>query len=96
MVAIERPSNANRATYRKKCREKLSGHISMTFFRFRGRGGANRSIRVAKLGIYVDPTEVRLITSADDAYTWQNLPRIQYLFQKQLSKHSVRAYRELC
>lgn len=51
---------------------------------------------MAKLGISVEPTEVRLITSADDAYTWQKLPEMQHLFQKQLSKHSVGAYRELC
>lgn len=49
-----------------------------------------------KLGISVEPAEVRLLTSADDPYTWQVLPEKNHLFRKQLSKHSIGAYRELC
>lgn len=44
----------------------------------------------------VEPAEVRLITSADDPYTWRTLPENKYLFEKHLSKHSIGAYRELC
>jgi len=51
---------------------------------------------VTKLGISIEPAEVRLITSADDPYTWQILPEKQYLFTKHLSKHSIGAYKELC
>jgi len=51
---------------------------------------------VAKLGILIEPVEVRLITSSNDPYTWQILPEKQHLFKKHLSKHSIGAYRELC
>lgn len=49
-----------------------------------------------KLDISIEPADVRLITSADDPYTWQSLPEKQHLFRKHLSKHSIGAYRELC
>ena len=51
---------------------------------------------MTKLGISIEPAEIRLITSADDPYTWQILPEKQYLFTKHLSKHSVGDYKELC
>ncbi len=51
---------------------------------------------MVKLGISIEPAEVRLITSGDDPYTWQTLPEKQHLFEKHLSKHSIGAYRELC
>ena len=51
---------------------------------------------MTKLGISIEPAEIRLITSANDPYTWQILPEKQYLFMKHLSKHSVGAYKELC
>ena len=51
---------------------------------------------MTKLGISIEPAEVRLITSANDPYTWQILPEKEYLFKKHLSKHSIGAYRELC
>ena len=51
---------------------------------------------MAKLGISIEPAEVRLITSANDPYTWQILPEKEHLFKKHLSKHSIGAYRELC
>ena len=56
----------------------------------------NEVSKVTKLGISVEPAEVRLITSAIDPYTWRILPEKQYLFKKHLSKHSIGAYRELC
>ena len=51
---------------------------------------------MAKLGISIEPAEVRLITSGDDPYTWHMLPEKQHLFMKHLSKHSIGTYRELC
>ena len=51
---------------------------------------------MTKLRISIEPAEVRLITSADDPYTWQILLEKQYLFTKHLSKYSVGAYKELC
>ena len=51
---------------------------------------------MTKLGISVEPAEVRLITSAHDPYDWRILPEKEHLFKKHLSKHSIGAYRELC
>ena len=51
---------------------------------------------VCKLGLSIKPEDVRLITNADDPYLWQALPEKDYLFKKQLSKHSIGAYRALC
>jgi hypothetical protein len=57
---------------------------------------ANKVSEVTNLGILIEPAEVRLITRADDPYTWQMLPEKEHLFKKHLSKHSIGAYRELC
>lgn len=54
-----------------------------------------QGLEVTKLGISVEPAEVRLITSANDPYTWQILAEKKHLFKKSLSKHSIGAYREL-
>ena len=51
---------------------------------------------MAKLGITIEPAEVRLITSAEDPYIWQMLPEKSHLFKRQLSKHIIGAYKELC
>ncbi|PMD21097.1 hypothetical protein NA56DRAFT_703773 [Hyaloscypha hepaticicola] len=50
----------------------------------------------SKLGISIDPLEVRLITRVEDPYSWQSLPAKTHLFEKNLSKHSIGAYIELC
>ncbi|KUJ09325.1 uncharacterized protein LY89DRAFT_724351 [Mollisia scopiformis] len=50
----------------------------------------------SKLGISIDPSEVRLITRVEDPYSWQSLPVRTHLFKKNLSKHSIGAYMELC
>jgi hypothetical protein len=47
------------------------------------------------LGMVVEPAQVRLITTADDLYSWKVLPGKEHLFEKQLSKHSIGAYMEL-
>ena len=51
---------------------------------------------MTKLGILIEPADVRLITSANDPYTWQILAEKEHLFKRNLSKHSIGAYRELC
>ena len=50
----------------------------------------------SRLGIVVDPDDVRLIPTADDGYIWMRQPEREHLFEKQLSKHSYGAYMELC
>jgi hypothetical protein len=49
-----------------------------------------------RLGIVVDPCEVRLIPGLEDGYRWSYLDHKAHLFGKQLSKHNVSAYRQLC
>ena len=51
---------------------------------------------MTKLGILIELADVRLITSANDPYTWQILAEKEHLFKRNLSKHSIGAYRELC
>ncbi|KAL4924641.1 uncharacterized protein BDV17DRAFT_295275 [Aspergillus undulatus] len=48
------------------------------------------------LGIEVTPTEVRLLEAEDMRYSWKvKEPSLNLIFQKNLSKHSVRAYMRL-
>jgi hypothetical protein len=49
----------------------------------------------SKLGISIDPLEVRLITRVEDPYSWKSLPTRTHLFGKNLSNHSIGAYMEL-
>ena len=51
---------------------------------------------MTKLGILIELADIRLITSANDPYTWQILAEKEHLFKRNLSKHSIGAYRELC
>jgi predicted RNase H-like nuclease (RuvC/YqgF family) len=53
-------------------------------------------ITESSLGISVPPADVRLITGPQDPYKWVSLPEKRYLFEKHLSKHCTRAYREIC
>lgn len=93
-MAISRSSNLERGRWRTKCREDLSKHI-----------GENCHVRYSqfanileenRLGISVEPSQVRLITNGDDPYTWAAFPGKEHLFSKHLSEHSIGAYKELC
>jgi len=48
------------------------------------------------VGISIEPSQVRLITGTDDRYTWKVLPEKKHLFSKNISDHSIGAYKELC
>lgn len=43
-----------------------------------------------------EPSQVRLITGADDPYIWEVLLEKKHLFSKSISDHSIGAYKELC
>jgi hypothetical protein len=83
-----------RGKWRSKCREQLSKHIR--------KASHISSLIVAnttsesRIGIAIEPSQVRLIPSADDPYSWKVLPEKKYLFSKNLSDHSISAYKELC
>ena len=49
-----------------------------------------------QLGIPVAPSSVRLIPHPEDTYIWLRCPEREHLFTRQLSKHSIGAYMELC
>jgi hypothetical protein len=49
-----------------------------------------------KLGISIEPAQVRLIPAVEDGYLWTAIPEKKHLFTKQLSKLSIGAYMELC
>ena len=84
-----RSINLNRALYWTKCRRKLSDHICT----IQPSSGQHYLLTKSRSD---QASKVRLITKADDPYTWRILPEKQYLFKKHLSKHSIGAYRELC
>lgn len=44
----------------------------------------------------MSPVDVRPLPGPEDISRWGMLPDKQYLFSKQLSKHSIGAYMELC
>lgn len=50
----------------------------------------------AKLGVIIEPKMVRLVLDFQDGYMWVRHPEREHLFTKQLSKHSIGAYMELC
>jgi hypothetical protein len=52
------------------------------------------------VGVTVEPPQIRLVPGADDPYIWKILPEERELFSKIFSKnisdHSIRAYKKLC
>ena len=52
--------------------------------------------RDSALSLVIDPKQVRLLPELNDGYAWSALPEREHLFTKQLSKHSIGAYMELC
>lgn len=54
----------------------------------------------SKLGIIIEPSQVRLIPGPDDPYIWKVLPEkgelFSRIFSKNISDHSIGAYKELC
>ncbi|KAF2008351.1 hypothetical protein BU24DRAFT_360565 [Aaosphaeria arxii CBS 175.79] len=64
-------------------------------WRSRCREELSRHIR-ARLGITIEPAQVRLLPRSDDPYRWHSVPEKQHLFSKNLSDHSIGAYKSLC
>ena len=93
--SLTKAGNAQRAEWRRKCRQTLAAHISklspLLSTRVRLNLGAD-----SNLGIVVELAQVRLLPDLQDSYSWSVLPERKHLFTKQLSKHSVGAYMELC
>ena len=50
----------------------------------------------SKLGILIDPSQVRLRTTPNDPYFWERLREKEHLFEKNISDHSIAALKEVC
>lgn len=93
-----RAANQERARWRDQCRHALSDHIRESQ-RCEPRGMLKSSfnpIAESRLGLLIDPAEVRLIPHQSDPYTWSYMPHRRHLFRKHISKHNLGAYREIC
>lgn len=90
-----RPNNLERKRLREICRDLLTQHISKMPYSAAVNLSANATIE-ERTGISVKPSEVRLLTSRDDGYSWKYLTEVEHLFSRNISKHSIGAYRELC
>jgi hypothetical protein len=93
-MAPIRSSNLERGKWRSKCREQLSKHIRKT-------SSASSSTLAnttseSRIGISIEPSQVRLTPGPGDLYSWKVLPEKKYLFSKNISDHSIGAYKELC
>ncbi|KAH8655630.1 hypothetical protein BX600DRAFT_416760 [Xylariales sp. PMI_506] len=49
-----------------------------------------------RIGISIPAADIRLITSLSDPYSWKFLPEVKHLFSKNLSDHSINAYKQVC
>ena len=47
---------------------------------------------MTKLGLLIEPSQVRLIPRSNDASAWQIVSEKEHLFQEHLSKHSIGVY----
>ena len=94
-ASVTKAGNAQRAEWRQKCRQTLAAHISKLSPLLRTRVRLNLGAD-STLGTGVEPAQVRLLPDLQDTYSWSVLPERKHLFTKQLSKHSVGAYMELC
>ena len=89
-----RLSNLNRAEWRQKCRSALADHLRKTFDHWRTY--TKREMLGSKLGLSIELSMIRLSPQPEDGYAWLRSADREHLFSKQLSKHSVGAYMELC
>ena len=88
-----RPRSKLRAESRIKCRQTLSQYL--------GKKTRSQTLQLTlaatQLGIQVEPANVRLVPEPGDGYQWKpRKPDIGPLLQKQISKHSTKAYMRLC
>ena len=93
-MAPIRSSNLERGKWRSKCRERLSKHIRKSSSA--SSSTITNTASEGRIGIVIEPAQVRLIPGPDDPYTWKILPEKEYLFSKNMSDHSTGTYKELC
>ena len=89
-----RTNNVERSKCRKQCREQLSQYIRETDARLHKM--VTDYTLESTLGIAIDPSQVRLVPRVTDPYRWRFVPEKEHLFSKNISEHSIGAYKELC
>jgi hypothetical protein len=90
-----RRSNEERAKWRNKCRKVLSKHIG----KMRCRGQMQTFTETSnedRLGLLIEPAQVRLVPGLNDAYCWRYPPRLRRFFKRNMSDQTVGVYKALC
>ena len=49
-----------------------------------------------RLGLFVEPSQVRLVPGPNDPYGWRYPPRIRKLFKRNMSDQTVGEYKAFC
>ena len=90
-----RRSNEERARWRNKCRKALSKQIGKTWCRW-GRPKFTENSKEDRLGLLVEPSQVRLVPGPNDPYGWRYPPHLRRLFKRNMSDQTVGVYKALC
>ena len=90
-----RPGNVQRAAWCHSCRLILAQHLGDTSCCIIATSFLTQSA-ATKLGITIEPEQVRLKPRPKDGYSWLRQPEREHLFARQISKHSIGAYIEIC
>ena len=93
-MANRMSKNQKRTQWNRKCREKLAANIRKILQRLVD--SSDNVSQDSRLGITVEPSQVRLKTNDDDPYTWEKTEAIGHLFTKNPSEFSVKSLQELC
>ncbi|KAK5069359.1 hypothetical protein LTR51_008609 [Lithohypha guttulata] len=94
---LRRRSNQDRAQWRDACRQALVRYISKSSSSHQSPDLiAHIWVKEQQLDLDVDAADVRLVPGPTDPYVWQYGPEQEHLFRRQLSKHNVGAYRQIC
>lgn len=86
--------NQKRTEWNRKCREKLAANIRKIHQHLVD--ASDDVFLDSRLGITVEPSQIRLKTNDDDPYTWEKTEAIGYLFTKNLSEFSIKSPQKLC
>jgi hypothetical protein len=89
-----RRSNQDRAKWRIDCRNALSAHIGESFRR-EPTPLFTKTSEEERLGLFVEPSQVRLVPGPHDPYRRDYPPRLRTLFKRNMSKQTVSVYKAL-
>ena len=93
-MTSRRSNNVLRTEWTRKCREQLSLHICIGCCPLWSK--LANLVQDNRLGISIEPSQVRLKTNPDDPYRWETMKEKEHLFLKNLSDLSTGQLKELC